>query len=129
MHLYSVEGNYQSLDGGSMFGNVPRALWQKWLEPDAEHRVRLACRGLLAKDLDGKNVLFEVGIGAFFPPELRERFGVDGDHNELIDSLSACGVAEDIGQLLVLEPPALARLDRLRRKAALEGLVDLERQR
>jgi glyoxylase-like metal-dependent hydrolase (beta-lactamase superfamily II) len=102
MYLWSVEGNHQNIDGGSMFGNVPRALWQKWLAPDERSRVRLSCRGLLAKDLNGKNVLFEVGIGAFFAPDMRERFGVEEDRNLLFESLAQCGLAEDDIDVVVL---------------------------
>ncbi len=76
MRLWSLEGNRQRLDGGAMFGNVPRALWQQWLVPDSENRLEFACRCLLAEDLDGATVLFETGIGAFFNPKLKARFGV-----------------------------------------------------
>ena len=76
MRLWSVEGNRQRLDGGAMFGNVPRNLWAKWLQPDDENRLEFACRCLLVEDLDGKTVLFETGIGAFFEPRLKARYGV-----------------------------------------------------
>ena len=76
MLLTSVEGNRQWLDGGAMFGNVPRALWSRWLTPDDKNRLQFACRGLLARDLDGKTVLFETGIGAFFEPKPKARYGV-----------------------------------------------------
>ena len=66
MKLWSVLGNSQRLDGGAMFGNAPKAMWEKWIAPDADNRIALACRALLADDLDGKTVLFETGIGAFF---------------------------------------------------------------
>jgi glyoxylase-like metal-dependent hydrolase (beta-lactamase superfamily II) len=102
MRLWSVEGNRQRIDGGSMFGNAPRAVWQKWLPPDEENRISLACRGLLAKDMDGRNVLFETGIGAFFSPDMRARFGIDGDRNLLIESLAGCGLAEDEIDVVVL---------------------------
>ncbi len=102
MYLWSVEGNEQSLDGGSMFGNAPRALWEQWLPPDADNRIRLACRGLLAKELHGKTVLFEAGVGACFAPDLRARYGIDADTNLLFDSLDACGVAEDDVDVVVL---------------------------
>ena len=52
MRLWSVEGNRQRLDGGAMFGNVPRNLWGQWLEPDAENRLEFACRCLLVEDLE-----------------------------------------------------------------------------
>lgn len=102
MRAWSIEGNRQRLDGGSMFGNAPRALWEQWLTPDDRNRIRLACRGLLVTDLNGLNVLFEVGPGAFFAPELRERYGIDEDHSIVPDSLSACGIAEDDIDAVVL---------------------------
>jgi glyoxylase-like metal-dependent hydrolase (beta-lactamase superfamily II) len=97
MELWSLIGNSQRLDGGAMFGNAPKALWSRWIAPDAENRIPLACRCLLVKDLDGKNVLFETGIGAFFEPALRERFGVLEDRHVLLDSLAEAGLThEDI---------------------------------
>ncbi|MBW2377823.1 MAG: MBL fold metallo-hydrolase, partial [Deltaproteobacteria bacterium] len=41
---WSILGNSQRLDGGAMFGNAPRALWRKWVEPDQLNRIPLACR-------------------------------------------------------------------------------------
>ena len=97
MQMWSITGNSQRLDGGAMFGNAPKALWSRWIAPDAENRIPLACRCLLVKDLDGKNVLFETGIGAFFEPALRERFGVLEDRHVLLDSLAEAGLThEDI---------------------------------
>lgn len=92
MKLHSIEGNTQKLDGGAMFGNVPRAMWSKWLPPDDQHRVPLACRALLVQDLDGKTVLFETGIGAFFEPKLKERFGVVESSHVLLESLARVGL-------------------------------------
>lgn len=91
MKLWSILGNSQKLDGGAMFGNAPRAMWEKWSPPDQENRIALACRALLASPLDGKTVLFETGIGAFFEPKLRERYGVQESQHVLLDSLRAAG--------------------------------------
>src|SRR6185295_5553644 len=102
MRLWSVEGNRQRLDGGAMFGNVPRALWQQWLTPDAENRLELACRCLLDEDLDGNTVLFETGIGAFFNPKLKARFGVLEDEHVLLKSLEARGVSHQDVDVVVL---------------------------
>ncbi|MCK9537727.1 MBL fold metallo-hydrolase [Dokdonella sp.] len=102
MKLWSILGNSQRLDGGAMFGNVPRAMWERWVEPDAENRIPLACRALLAEDLDGKTVLFEAGIGAFFEPKLRERYGVLEAHHVLLESLAAAGFShEDIDAVVL----------------------------
>lgn len=102
MKLWSLEGNTQKLDGGAMFGNAPKAMWSKWLPADAENRVPLACRCLLATDLDGRNVLFETGIGAFFEPKLRERYGVVEDRHVLLDSLKAAGLTHEDIDVVVL---------------------------
>jgi glyoxylase-like metal-dependent hydrolase (beta-lactamase superfamily II) len=102
MQLDSVLGNSQKLDGGAMFGNVPRALWATWLPPDDQHRVELACRCLLVRDLAGKIVLFETGIGAFFEPKMRSRFGVQESEHVLLQSLAAIGVSHEDVDAVVL---------------------------
>lgn len=94
MRLYSIEGNRQRLDGGAMFGNAPRALWQNWIAPDEQNRIPLACRALLAEDLSGRRVLFETGIGAFLEPRLKERYGVQESGHVLLDSLAARGLCD-----------------------------------
>lgn len=90
--LWSVLGNRQRLDGGAMFGNAPRALWSRWLPPDEHHRVPLATRALLVREPDGRQVLCETGIGAFFDPASRARYGVEEDGHVLLDSLATIGV-------------------------------------
>jgi glyoxylase-like metal-dependent hydrolase (beta-lactamase superfamily II) len=99
---WSIEGNTQRLDGGAMFGNVPRALWQKWLPPDEQHRVPLACRALLVQLDDGRRVLFETGIGAFFDPAMRERFGVVEAEHRLLRSLAEIGLSDADIDVVVL---------------------------
>ncbi len=102
MKLWSILGNSQKLDGGAMFGNVPRAMWSRWIAPDADNRIPLACRCLLVEGLNGKTVLFETGIGAFFEPKLRERYGVVEDRHVLLESLRAAGFShEDIDAVVV----------------------------
>lgn len=102
MKLWSLIGNSQRLDGGAMFGNAPRAMWSRWVAPDAENRIPLACRCLLVTGLDGRNVLFETGIGAFFDPGMRERFGVVEDRHVLLDSLAEVGLRhEDIDAVVL----------------------------
>ena len=88
-----VLGNRQRLDGGSMFGNCPRVVWERWMPPDDQGRVELACRAMLVED-DGRRILFETGIGAFFEPGLRARYGVEEDRHVLLDSLAALGLGD-----------------------------------
>jgi glyoxylase-like metal-dependent hydrolase (beta-lactamase superfamily II) len=93
MKLISLMGNSQMLDAGAMFGNAPKALWSRWVDVDSLNRMKIACRCLLAIDLDGKNVLFETGIGAFFDPKMKQRFGVNESSHELLGSLSDVGLS------------------------------------
>ena len=87
MILSSIEGNRQLLDGGAMFGNAPKPMWERWLKPDHLNRIELACRGLLIQ-INNKNILLEVGIGAFFEPKLADRYGVTpNDKHLLLESL------------------------------------------
>lgn len=102
MKLWSILGNSQKLDGGAMFGNVPKGMWEKWLPPDGENRIALACRALLADGLNGKRVLFETGIGAFFEPKLRERYGVQEAQHVLLDSLRTAGFSHEDIDVVVL---------------------------
>jgi glyoxylase-like metal-dependent hydrolase (beta-lactamase superfamily II) len=102
MQLWSMPGNTQRLDGGAMFGNAPKALWSRWVEPDEHNRIPLACRCLLVKDLDGATVLFEAGIGAFFEPKLRERYGVVESRHVLLESLAEAGVTHEDIDVVVL---------------------------
>jgi glyoxylase-like metal-dependent hydrolase (beta-lactamase superfamily II) len=56
----------------------------------------------LASPLNGKTVLFETGIGAFFEPKLRERYGVVEERHVLLDSLAAAGFShEDIDAVVL----------------------------
>jgi glyoxylase-like metal-dependent hydrolase (beta-lactamase superfamily II) len=102
MKLWSIDGNTQRLDGGAMFGNVPRAMWEQWIRPDEAHRIPLACRALLAEGINGKRVLFETGIGAFFEPKMRERFGVVEPEHVLLASLGAAGFRHEDIDVVVL---------------------------
>lgn len=99
--ISAIEGNSQWLDGGAMFGNAPRPVWEKWVEVDAKHRIKLASRGLLI-EIDGVRILCETGIGAFFEPKLAERYGVTERTHVLLDSLKALGITDADVDLVIL---------------------------
>jgi glyoxylase-like metal-dependent hydrolase (beta-lactamase superfamily II) len=102
MQIFSVDGNTQRLDGGAMFGNCPRALWTGWAPPDDQNRIRLACRCMLVREDSGRHVLLETGIGAFFEPKLRERFGVQEPEHVLLRALAELGVQPGDIDVIVL---------------------------
>ncbi len=99
--LHSVEGNSQKLDGGAMFGNAPKALWERWAPPDDRNRIDLACRCLLVVE-DDRKILLETGIGAFFSPKLRDRFGVQESGHVLLENLAKLGISHEDIDVVVL---------------------------
>ncbi len=99
--LTEIAGNSQRLDGGAMFGNAPKALWTRWIEPDDRNRIGLACRALLVRE-GGRNVLFETGIGMSFPPKLKDRFGVVESEHVLLKSLQTVGLGHEDIDVVVL---------------------------
>ena len=70
-----VPGGEFRLDGGAMFGVVPRALWQRAAPPDEQNRVRLNTNCLYVQAA-GERVLVETGMGDKWSPRHREMYGV-----------------------------------------------------
>lgn len=75
-----------------MFGNAARVVWERWLPPDEQNRIRLATRALLVTT-ENENILFETGIGTYMEPRYRDRYGVDEPGDMLEDSLAQRGVS------------------------------------
>jgi glyoxylase-like metal-dependent hydrolase (beta-lactamase superfamily II) len=81
------------LDGGAMFGVVPKTLWEKKALADERNRIRLAANSLLVR-VAGKNIVVETGNGTKWDRKLRDIYGIqEGD--PLKDSLSRVGVAPE----------------------------------
>jgi glyoxylase-like metal-dependent hydrolase (beta-lactamase superfamily II) len=83
------------LDGGAMFGVVPRPLWQRLAPPDEQNRIRLGLNALLVRT--GKeNVLIDSGIGDKWDEKYRQMYAI-AHETTLIDSLARHGLwPEDI---------------------------------
>ena len=82
------------LDGGAMFGVVPRTLWEKRNAPDDRNRVTMAMRPLLVKG--PRLMIIDAGAGEKMEAKLQEIYGFD-PAERLDDSLAAAGVrAEDV---------------------------------
>lgn len=89
--ISSILGNSQRLDGGAMFGNAPRVLWEKWLEPDELGRIPLACRSMLI-EVGKEKILCEAGIGCYMDDKYADRFGVQEKRHVLLEGLKSLGV-------------------------------------
>jgi glyoxylase-like metal-dependent hydrolase (beta-lactamase superfamily II) len=74
--LHALESGTQRLDGGAMFGVVPKPLWEKRIPADARNRIPLGLRCLLVETPD-QLVLIETGLGNKENEKFRDIYGVD----------------------------------------------------
>jgi len=80
------------LDGGAMFGVVPKTLWEKRLPADALNRISMAMRPLLVRRDGGPLVIIDAGAGEKMEPKLQDIYGFD--RSESLDaSMAAVGVS------------------------------------
>lgn len=87
-----LDGTF-ALDGGAMFGVVPRALWERSDRPDQENRITLALRCLLVR-VDERVILVDTGIGEKWSAQDVQRFSIDRGRG-LVGSLEAFGLAPE----------------------------------
>ena len=91
-HLYSIETGRFKLDGGAMFGVVPKTLWSRHIEVDEKNCIPMAMRCLLINSENtGKLYLVDNGCGTKFNEKMENIYGLDHEHSNLVDSLSAHG--------------------------------------
>jgi glyoxylase-like metal-dependent hydrolase (beta-lactamase superfamily II) len=97
----TLETGYLWLDGGSMFGSVPKPLWSKLQPPDERNRIRLAMRCLLLEGEEGR-ILVDVGIGHKLSPKLADIYRVEHDVHTLERSLAALDLTPaDVSDVLL----------------------------
>jgi glyoxylase-like metal-dependent hydrolase (beta-lactamase superfamily II) len=93
---WTLEGGRQWLDGGAMFGVVPRPLWERRIRPDERNRIPLALRCLLIEHPDGL-VLVDTGLGNKEGAKFKDIYGVANDGQagptQLEDALHEAGHA------------------------------------
>ena len=94
LKCHALEGGHQHLDGGAMFGVVPKPLWERRIPADARNRIPLALRCVLVEH-DAGLILIDTGLGNKEDEKFRDIYGVDnaGKHGptQLEDALAALG--------------------------------------
>ncbi|HEU4525814.1 MAG TPA: MBL fold metallo-hydrolase [Gemmatimonadales bacterium] len=94
LRCHLLEGGFQRLDGGAMFGVVPYPLWSRRVPHDDRHRILLAMRCLLVEHPDGP-VLIDTGLGNKEDRKFLDIYGVENDGLEgatqLEDALASAG--------------------------------------
>lgn len=98
--LDSISGGRFKLDGGAMFGVVPKPLWEKLQPADEQNRIRMATNCLLLRD--GRHtILIDTGTGTKHDDRTRAQIAVEpGDC--LVDNLAAVGVSVDDVDTVIL---------------------------
>lgn len=91
--LHSIETGQFGLDGGAMFGIVPKPLWSQRIEPDEKNRIPLSMRCLLLEG-DDRVILIDTGVGDTFEgTKYDDIYAVNREGASLRGSLRACGFA------------------------------------
>lgn len=99
--LHPIETGRFGLDGGAMFGIIPKPLWSKTNPPDERNRIELAARALLIIG-NGKKILVDNGNGSKFNEKQIDIYRLDVNQYELNRSLSHYGLkTEDITDVII----------------------------
>ncbi len=93
MELYAVESGNFKLDGGAMFGVVPKTLWERSNPADPKNRIDMAARCLLIADGD-RLILIDTGMGNKQDDKFFGHYALWGEHS-LEKSLKTLGVHPD----------------------------------
>jgi glyoxylase-like metal-dependent hydrolase (beta-lactamase superfamily II) len=94
--LYTIETGRFKLDGGAMFGVVPKPLWSRKIDADAKNRILMAMRCLLVESQHtGRLYLIDNGIGTKFNEKMSGIYDIDHQHSELHSSLQQHGFSAD----------------------------------
>lgn len=101
--LFSVVTGRYRLDGGAMFGVVPKVLWERETKPDDLNRIPMAMRTLVAIDRDAQRVvLVDTGAGHKWPAEEARRYAIEVYPTALADALAPYGLTEaDVTDVVV----------------------------
>ena len=91
LEIHSVSDGFFRLDGGAMFGIVPRVLWEKSNPPDDKNRILLGLNTLLIITKE-KRIIVDTGIGDKGDEKFRSMFGVERNPT-LIESLARLNIS------------------------------------
>jgi glyoxylase-like metal-dependent hydrolase (beta-lactamase superfamily II) len=101
--IASIVDAWFALDGGGVFGVVPRPLWERRIAPDARNRIRLASRCLVASDRDARRVvLVDDGIGDKWDAKRADIYAIDRSGGGVDAGLARLGLSrEDVTDVVL----------------------------
>lgn len=89
--LTAVETGRLRLDGGAMFGTVPKVLWEKAHPADEKNRIELSMRALLLEGMN-RRVLVDTGMGEKWDAKAREIYALRSPPGGVLGALAAAGI-------------------------------------
>ena len=96
-----VDAGRYKLDGGAMFGVVPRNLWEKTNPPDDKNRITMSLNTLLLIR-NGRVILVDSGVGRKFSEKYQQIYAVDYSEHSLLQSLAEKNIQpEDITDVII----------------------------
>ncbi len=99
--LHSLQTGLFKLDGGAMFGVVPKNLWQKTNPADDQNRIDMCTRALLLDD-GKRKIIIDTGVGYKLSDKVNKIYDVDFSHDTLEKSLDKLGLKrEDITDVIL----------------------------
>ncbi|MEX0855986.1 MAG: MBL fold metallo-hydrolase, partial [Gemmatimonadota bacterium] len=103
IRIHAIEAGVQRLDGGAMFGVVPKPLWERRIPSDSRNRIPLALRCLLVEAPEAL-VLIDTGVGNKEEEKFRDIYGIENEGNPtcLEDGIRAAGFDPEAIDLVVL---------------------------
>lgn len=88
-----VEAEF-ALDGGAMFGIIPRPIWERTNPADEANRIDMAARTILIRDPD-RTILIDTGMGTRWSDKERSIYRIAGQDPQLVEALNACGTSPE----------------------------------
>ena len=92
--LYSVETSEFGLDGGAMFGIIPKPVWEKKVSADELNRVNMVTRSLLLVS-DEKKILIDTGNGTKWEEKYKKIYDINTDQYNIEKSLGKYGFSSE----------------------------------
>ena len=92
--LYSVETSEFGLDGGAMFGIIPKPVWEKKVSADELNRVNMVTRSLLLVS-DEKKILIDTGNGTKWEEKYKQIYNINTDQYNIEKSLGKYGFSSE----------------------------------
>ncbi len=101
MELIALSDGRFRLDGGAMFGIVPKPIWNKMMPADENNRIELGMNPLLIRT-EGKTILINSGIGTKDDDKFKRIYGIDSQDGQLVENLAKHGIQpEDITDVII----------------------------